>query len=306
MLPTADAASVYTDFAGFIALRGKAQQDPNAALPAVAREFEGLFLQMMLKSMRETTGADPLLGEEGGMYTDLFDQQIALELARAKPIGLAEMLARAIGSDLALATPAGRPEETGPAFPFIPLARPLVEAIESRSTASLEAGASSASERRATFVASMWPHAQSAAASLGVDPRLLVAQAALETGWGRYLMSHPDGRSANNLFGIKADGRWEGRRVEVPTLEYENGALLRVVAPFRAYPSVAESFADYADFVRSNPRYAGALAHAADAGAYMRELQAAGYATDPAYAEKVLAILARPELRVPAVIASMW
>jgi flagellar protein FlgJ len=123
-----------------------------------------------------------------------------------------------------------------------------------------------------------------------VDPDLLLSQAALETGWGRSIMRHPDGQSTHNLFGIKADPSWEGDRVVQSTLEYIGGRLVRTRAAFRAYGSFAESFEDYASFLKGQPRYARALEHAGDPGAFMRGLQEAGYATDPSYAEKVLRI----------------
>jgi flagellar protein FlgJ len=143
---------------------------------------------------------------------------------------------------------------------------------------------------QAEFLDTLRPHAEAAGRRLGVDADLLLAQAALETGWGRGIIQHPDGRSSHNLFGIKADGRWDGPRATVQTLEYEQGIAVRRQAPFRAYGSFAESFRDYADFILGNDRYQPALAQAASPAGYMRALQEAGYATDPQYAEKVLRV----------------
>ena len=136
--------------------------------------------------------------------------------------------------------------------------------------------------------------ASEAANNLGVDPRVLVAQAALETGWGERMARTPDGRPSHNLFGIKAHG-WGGAVTTVPTLEFRDGALQREVAQFRAYGSPAEAFDDYLRFLTDNPRYRQALA-AGDATGFARGLQAAGYATDPDYADKILGVMASPLL----------
>jgi flagellar protein FlgJ len=144
------------------------------------------------------------------------------------------------------------------------------------------------------FIRHMLPHAQAAARTLGVSPTLLIAQAALETGWGRAVPTHADGRSSFNLFGIKADARWQGERVANTTLEFVNGLAERRVEPFRSYSSYAASFADYSDFLRTNPRYGEALNMSSDAIAFARALQRAGYATDPNYASKIENIMASP------------
>jgi flagellar protein FlgJ len=140
-------------------------------------------------------------------------------------------------------------------------------------------------------VRALWPHAQRAAGELGVSPQALVAQAALETGWGRAVIQHNDGRSSHNLFGIKADARWGGEQVHVSSLEYVDGTVVRQRAAFRAYDSYADSFSDYVDFLKSNPRYGNALNHAHDPVAFTQALQRAGYATDPEYAQKIQGIL---------------
>lgn len=147
------------------------------------------------------------------------------------------------------------------------------------------------------FVAEIWPHAQAAAAELGVDPRMLVAQAALETGWGRSVMRGPDGKPSHNLFGIKATGGWQGAAVTQGTVEFRGGVMQRERAAFRAYGSVGESFADYVRLVRDNPRYQAAVAAGTDGARFAEALERAGYATDPQYAEKLKAIAGGPTLR---------
>jgi flagellar protein FlgJ len=129
-----------------------------------------------------------------------------------------------------------------------------------------------------------------------VEPRAIVAQAALETGWGRRLIRDDAGISGNNLFGIKADARWNGERVSVATLEYEGGLPKPQRASFRAYPDLAAGFEDYVRFLGENPRYREALRNGANAGAYADQLQSSGYATDPHYAEKIRSIIASPIL----------
>jgi flagellar protein FlgJ len=141
------------------------------------------------------------------------------------------------------------------------------------------------------FIVDILPQAQSAAKSLGVSAELLLAQAALETGWGKHTMKFDDGRSSNNLFGIKAGPGWQGNSLHKSSLEYQDGALQHQVSSFRAYTTPAQSLTDYVDFIRTNPRYRHALQQVGDDQAFIREIHRAGYATDPAYADKVISIL---------------
>jgi len=141
------------------------------------------------------------------------------------------------------------------------------------------------------FIVDILPQARSAAKSLGVSAELLLAQAALETGWGKHTMKFDDGRSSNNLFGIKVGSGWQGNSLHKTSLEHQDGALQHQVSSFRAYATPAQSFADYVDFIRTNPRYQHALQQVGDDQAFIREVHQAGYATDPAYADKVISIL---------------
>ena len=147
------------------------------------------------------------------------------------------------------------------------------------------------------FVRRLLPAARATAEELGVDPRVLVAQAALETGWGKAVIQRDDGSSSHNLFGIKADSRWSGDTVHASTLEYEEGVVMRRREPFRAYASFADSFSDYLTFLRENPRYGEVLDRTGDPQGFVEGLQQAGYATDPKYAEKILSILGGKALR---------
>ncbi|MGB5328117.1 MAG: flagellar assembly peptidoglycan hydrolase FlgJ [Gammaproteobacteria bacterium] len=141
------------------------------------------------------------------------------------------------------------------------------------------------------FIADILPQAQSAAKSLGVSAELLLAQSALETGWGKHTIKFADGRSSNNLFGIKAGADWQGDSLQKTSLEHQDGILQNRVSSFRAYATPAQSLADYVDFIKTNPRYQQALQHAGDDQAYIREIHNAGYATDPLYADKIIGIL---------------
>ncbi len=286
-------SQVYTDFSSLAALRARAGEDRAGALDAVSRQFESLFLQMMLKSMRDASPGGGLLdSKQTQFYRDMHDKQLAMGLSEQQGIGLAEVLKRQLGGgDQAAA--AGRSVDD---YIRMPIARPLTKAPQSP-----EVSESSQVEKPAVdakldgtpeaFMQAFWPAAEQAAARLQITPQALLAQAALETGWGRHIMRQADGRSSHNLFGIKADGRWQGGRVNVQTLEYQDGVAVKTRAGFRAYDSFAQSFNDYVDFVAGNPRYREALEKVADPHAYFDALQQAGYATDPAYADKVKRIL---------------
>ena len=271
-----------TDFTQFAGLRLAAGQNGRDALAEVAGQFEALFIQSLLKNMREASLGEGLLGasDQHEMYEGMLDQQLALEMASGKGIGIAEMLVRQLGG------------ETGarPAVPGVPLSvRPATAAPQAASSpaAAPEAPRSPDFDGPEGFVRELWPHVKRIAEQLGVEARGILAQAALETGWGRYVPSDASGQSSFNLFGIKADSRWEGPAVSKQTLEFRNGLPERETASFRAYASVAESVYDYARFLQSNPRYSGVGAGGSDVAAFARSIADAGYATDPQYAAKI-------------------
>lgn len=290
MLSEAAFGDVYLDFQDLSRLHSAAREQAPGALEAVARQFEAVFLKMMLKSMRDATFGDPLFDSEAtGVYRDLLDHQTSLELSNTPHLGLAELMVQqlrgptpeaAAGGTSVLSVPERRlPSARVPAPPVLDAA-PGVDTSPQ----------APAFEGRQDFIDSLRPYAQEAAERLGVAPELLLAQAALETGWGRTVVRRPDGSSSFNLFGIKAGGRWSGDRVTVGTLEYVDGLPVRQRAQFRAYPSFAASFDDYVDLLRGSGRYADALTKTAEPEAFLGALQDAGYATDPAYARKVMRI----------------
>lgn len=289
-----DTAAVYTNFQGLTALKAGAREQSPEAMQAVAKQFEALFLQMMLKSMREAGEGDPLFdGEQTALYRDMYDKQLSLDLSE-KGIGLAEVLVRQLQMQIGKSAEAGgelaMPQRLGMTFARIEAQVPSSAPVGVGTT---PVTADAVTESPDAFIRSLWPMAEKAAARIGASPEALLAQAALETGWGKAVIRHSDGSSSHNLFNIKADRRWDGESVAKPTLEYRDGVAAKEVARFRAYGSFEASFDDYVDFLQSNPRYAEALRQADDPRQFVRSLQEAGYATDPAYARKIVNILER-------------
>jgi flagellar protein FlgJ len=283
-----DHARTITDFNGLTALKTQARDDRAAAVGEVARQFESLFIQMALERMREASFGGGLLDSDQSLfYRDLYDKQLAMSMSNAGGIGLAAAIERQL-SDTAPTAGGGRLFRDYQARPT-PSVTPAPDGAKAPDQAA--SGTTGPFEGRGDFLRKLRPAAEAAAVQLGVAPEALLAQAALETGWGRHVMPRADGGSSHNLFGIKADARWAGDKVVKSTLEFRDGVAVRERAAFRAYGSYEESFADYAAFIQGNPRYRDALAAAEDPHAYLAELQKAGYATDPAYANKIRAIM---------------
>jgi peptidoglycan hydrolase FlgJ len=242
-------------------------------LREAARQFESLFTKMMLDSMRSASFGDPMFGsDQADMYQDMMDDQLAVQLSSGRGIGLADMLIRQLS-------------QGGQG------AQAAFGAAEASLDTNRQGSAAVNDAQRQQFVEQMLPHAEAAARELGVDPRSVIAQAALETGWGR---AQPgDGsEDSNNYFGIKAGAGWRGDRVSADTTEFNNGVAGTERAQFRAYGSVAENMSDYVRVLR-DPRYMSALNTGADVRAFATGLQRGGYATDPAYADKLVAVAAQ-------------
>jgi peptidoglycan hydrolase FlgJ len=258
------------DFKQFAAMRRADPNDPKT-LREVSRQFESLFTKMMLESMRSASMGDPMFGsDQADMYQGMMDDQLAVQLSSGRGIGLADMLFRQLQGGAAGNAGAGL-DVTAPGKDVARHVTP---------------------EQRREFVDQLLPHATAAAHELGVDPRAIVAQAALETGWGTHLPADAKGDS-HNYFGIKATDGWKGASVAADTTEYTTGAADIERAQFRAYGSVAENLADYVRVLRDNPRYAAALGTGSDVGAFANALQRGGYATDPDYASKLLSVVSR-------------
>jgi len=155
------------------------------------------------------------------------------------------------------------------------------------------------------FVEKLWPLAQTAAEKLGTRPEVLVAQSALETGWGKFISKDANGQTSNNLFNIKAGKDWEGKRVSIETVEFRNGRAVKEQADFRAYDSLEDSLDDYVSFLQTSPRYEKALEHAENPEVFIQLLHKAGYATDPNYSDKVTNIINRESSLFNNVMASL-
>ena len=265
--------SFFADPAALAPLKSEAKANDPAALKQVAKQFESLFTQMLLKSMREAnkslSNGDSLFGsDQADFYQDMFDQQMAVHLSQGSGLGLADVLVRQLAGGGGVGGARATRQRRAPA-PREPSPLP---------------------SSKTPFIRQMLPHAQEAAKELGVDPNALLAQAALETGWGKSVPCNGAGECSYNLFGIKAGSSWDGATVNVPTLEFEDGVAVRKVDRFRAYESPADSFRDYARLIRNNPRYEDALNAGSDVAGFASALQSGGYATDPNYARKIVAV----------------
>lgn len=260
-------------------LRMEAKQSSPEALKAAAQQFEAVFMNMLLKSMRDATPQDgPFDSEQTRMYTSMLDQQLSQTLA-SRGIGLADVMVRQLSTTLNVQP--GTAATPGELVPGASGVAPQTDFTRG----------GDAPAHVAAFVERMLPHAQAASAVTGIPPRFMVAQAALETGWGRSEMRDADGRNSFNLFGIKAGSNWSGRTVDVVTTEYIDGKPQKQVERFRAYDSYAESFRDYASLLSGNTRYRNVIAQGQDAAGFAQGLQQAGYATDPAYARKLTGVI---------------
>jgi flagellar protein FlgJ len=254
-------AATYTDLNGLAALK----RDPNSpeALSAVAQQVEALFLQMMLKSMRDATAAQETDSNEMGMYQDMFDKQVALSISQHGDLGIGRLLKRQ---------------------------------LEGRSAPG-RAPTAAIAHSPAEFVNRMMPSIQRAAAALGVDPAGMLAQAALETGWGQRMPRTGDGSPSYNLFGIKAGEDWNGARATAESMEVVNGVASPRRTTFRAYASPEESVNDFANLLKGSPRYKDVIAAGANAGEYAAAMGRSGYASDPDYGNKLNQILGSDSLQ---------
>ncbi len=256
------------------ALRADAARDPKAVIKAAARQFEALFMQQLMKSMREATLSSGMLDNAGTqMGTEMLDAQFATQMT-GLPGGLSELIARQLERQMGGAA--------APAAPAAPAA--AAGAPKAGEGMKMSAG-------QVSFVQGHTEAARAAEAQTGIPAAFIVAQAAHESGWGKREIRNADGTSANNLFGIKAGAGWAGRVAEVTTTEFVDGEARKVTAKFRAYGSSAESFQDYARLMKTSPRYSEVLARAGSAQGFAQSLQRAGYATDPAYADKLARVI---------------
>lgn len=295
--------SVYNDFQGLASLKHQAREDQAGSLDKVAKQFESLFVQMMVKQMRQASfGGGIFDSDRTRQYQDMYDQQLSLHLSESGGMGIGDMLRRQLGQSGGDSVPALSGLESYREHPVSSAKRHLTlkPLLQPEAAQASEPKAESTEPRLDSpeqFVHGLWSSAQRAAARIGLPTEALLAQAALETGWGGHVMPVTNDRSSHNLFGIKADQRWDGAQIRRETLEYESGVAVRKREMFRAYDSYEESFQNYVDFLEGSPRYADALGKTHDAQAYFNALQQAGYATDPDYAEKILRVMQGPEMQ---------
>ena len=316
-MQSATTTPTYTDFSEFSTLRAEARVDPQSSLKKVAKQFEGIFIQMMMKSMRDASMGDAIFdSDQSKLYRDMFDKQVALDMANSKGIGIADSLVRQLsqnksnvikpdsyslqsqqydgsalhGKKLPLTVDRMNRVDQATVRPLSKYEFPAIKPVADKTQFN------SPEE----FTRYVLPYAEKAAKELGVSPLVLVSQAALETGWGKAITRHQDGTSSFNLFNIKADKRWDGQQVTKSTLEYDNGIAKHEKASFRAYDSYADSFDDYVDFLRTNNRYGNVLHNQGNDQLFIKDLHRAGYATDPNYADKILNILKRDSMQVHA------
>ncbi len=318
------------DAAALDSVKRSVREDPKAGLRAAAQQFEAMFLQMVLKAMRDTVPEGGLFdGNDTKLYRSMLDQQLSQTLSAGGSTGLAAIIERQLGGRLPVASataiadpaiessadaviaapvsaadlpPPGavpqrqslplRPAAPAPATPA-PQPPAAVGGIGAASVAANAEPASAPAHAR-DFVAKLWPHARDTSQATGIPAHFLVAHAALETGWGRGEIRRTDGSPSYNLFNIKAGSSWKGATVDVGTTEYVDGLPRKQVERFRAYGSYAEAFADYSNLLQA--RY-GQVIGSRDAGSFARGLQNAGYATDPMYADKLTRIIGGATLR---------
>ena len=284
------------DTQGLGNLKQAAKAGSPEALKTAATQFEAMFINMMMKSMRDATPQDSLNdSQQNKMFTSMLDQQRSQDMAK-KGVGLADMLIRQLSSQAAgaqaLAIGGDQNVARGDGMPA---ARSAAELISTPGALLAPSAPASSGKAQAPHVRSFQEklsvHAAEAERATGIPAKFMLGQAALETGWGKREIKNADGSNSNNLFGIKAGPGWKGKVATATTTEYVNGVPHTRVEKFRAYDSYADSFKDYAKLITNNPRYDKVLANAKDATGFAHGLQRAGYATDPLYAAKLTRII---------------
>ena len=331
MVNRVESQSVYTDLSGLNSISKLGRQNTPEALHKVAQQFESVFLNIMLKAMRDSNAVfsegNYLSSNEMEFHQQNFDNQLSLSLSEGKGLGLADILYEQMmgqygvsGTSRQVEGPRTLNDASGPtiqapsstfsqasaAESLTSFMGPIAQSLQQLQSNAKVFGSGTESrtitrarhiESPKDFVKALYPIAEEVASSIGVDPRVLLAQSALETGWGRKMIAMPDGSNSHNLFGIKADARWTGEQATVRTVEYRDGVAALEKSSFRSYNSYEESFRDYVKFLQENPRYQEALSQSHDANNFTQRLQDAGYATDPVYAKKIARVMNSKTMR---------
>ncbi|AGN88171.1 MULTISPECIES: flagellar assembly peptidoglycan hydrolase FlgJ [Enterobacteriaceae] len=276
-------------------LKAQTRQDPGANLRPVARQMEGMFVQMMLKSMREALPKDGIFSSDSTrLYTSMYDQQIAQQMTAGKGLGLADMMVKQMAGDQAPVEPADQMQQVPMKFPLETVTsyqnQALTQLVRKAMPKVPEDGDEPLTGDSKDFLAQLSLPARLASEQSGVPHHLILAQAALESGWGQRQIPRENGEPSFNIFGVKATPGWKGPTTEITTTEYENGEAVKVKAKFRVYSSYLEALSDYVGMLTRNKRYS-AVTTAATAEQGAQALQNAGYATDPNYARKLTSMI---------------
>ena len=308
-------------------LKKSAKENSPEAIKGVAKQFEAIFINMMLKSMREASSQDGVFNtEQNKLYTSMFDQQLSQKLSSGKGIGLADVLVKQLSKAAGIQTDTIKPGDepisskalglnrfdpnisskvsaytsvasmygsTKPTPSFMDKVSKLFNSLEDAGDAMASSVGNAVKETVSSFTNKMSSYAQQASNATGLPAQFMLGQAALETGWGKKEIKGADGTPSNNLFGIKASGNWTGKTVSAVTTEYINGEKQTKVEKFRAYDSYADSFKDFANLISSNPRYQNVLNNLSNVNSYADAMAKAGYATDPDYAKKLASVIKR-------------
>lgn len=279
------------DSKGLDELKHSARSNSPEALKSVAKQFEAMYMNMMLKSMRQASAQDgPFDNEQSRMYTSMLDQQLSQTMA-SKGIGLADVLVRQMSNNAAnqILQAGGENQRNQSNSHAIDSYLDHLKS-EPASPSQVKASASGGSHVK-EFQHKLGAHAEQASLETGIPAKFMLGQAALESGWGKHEIKALDGSASHNIFGVKASANWKGKTVEAVTTEYANGIAFRKVEKFKAYDSYSDAFKDYAKLLTKNPRYQEVIANAKDASSFAHGLQKAGYATDPQYANKLTRII---------------
>jgi flagellar protein FlgJ len=311
--------TIYTDAYALSDLKLQAQEDQDKALPEVAKQFESIFIGMMLKSARQASLGDALVSSSAiDTFQDMSDKQMSIELSKGKGFGIADSIVAQlkrenlstqepeINPDGSLSLPVRRSfyhnyEEQIKHREEVIANAERKEQVKTEKADAIENSGNNLPikskdlemitfESSQEFVDKLWPMAEKAAKDLGVSTGVLVSQAALETGWGQSILATVE-KSSHNLFNIKADSRWEGEKISKESLEYENNIAVNKTSHFRSYSNYQDSFNDYVKFIKENPRYGEALQKVNNSEQYLHGIHQAGYATDPNYVEKIMKVL---------------
>lgn len=273
----------------------------DAPVADIAREFEALFIKTLLDEALPKDFAGMGGSGQAEQVRSLWVRELADSLAAGRGLGVAQMLQPSLATASGTPTASSQPHALNPDIArqtpsMLAPSRLSTTVAAPKALAEYTQASNSAIQSPQDFVDQLSPIMESAAKALGVSPRILIAQAALETGWGQHMPQRGPGQSSHNLFGVKTHGRWSGAAVEAATQEHREGKMVGEQAEFRGYRSFAEAVADYVHFVRTQPRYAAALDHGGSDQHYIEGLAQAGYATDPDYAARVLQVADSPWL----------